>query len=76
MSFFAETKIKTPVVISLPHFLYAEKQLQQAVVGLSPIEDEHQTVVDLEPNTGVGVNFQRRIQMNALIYRDLAMRCF
>ena len=38
-----------PVVASLPHFLYADKQYLEAVDGLHPIEAEHTTDVCIEP---------------------------
>jgi len=35
--------------MSLPHFLDAAKVVQDAVIGLHPSEEEHQTILDIEP---------------------------
>lgn len=56
-----------PVIMSLPHFLYADKVVQDAVYGLHPNVEEHQTVLDIEPNTGVVMNAQKKLQVNSYI---------
>ncbi|XP_076070185.1 lysosome membrane protein 2-like [Mytilus galloprovincialis] len=56
-----------PVVMSLPHFLYADPVVQDAVYGLNPNKIEHQTILDIEPNTGVVMNAQKKLQVNAYI---------
>ena len=40
---------KLPVIFSFPHFLYADPIVQNSVVGLNPVEEEHHTVIDQEP---------------------------
>ena len=56
-----------PVVMSLPHFLDAAKVVQDGVIGLRPSEKEHQTILDIEPMTGVVMNAQKKLQVNAYL---------
>nr|APZ81422.1 sensory neuron membrane protein 2a [Adelphocoris lineolatus] len=53
-----------PVIMSNPHFLDADAEYQNAVVGLKPIEEKHKTFVMLEPKTGAPVEGRKRMQMN------------
>ena len=39
----------TPIYISLPHFLHGSPSLQEAIIGLNPSEEHHQTFFDVEP---------------------------
>ncbi|XP_053718870.1 platelet glycoprotein 4 [Synchiropus splendidus] len=55
-----------PVYISLPHFLYGSKSLQDNIVGLNPVEEEHFTYLDVEPTTGFTLRFAKRIQVNMM----------
>lgn len=40
---------KGPILLSNPHFLYADKKLQEYVTGVKPTVDEHSSFVDIEP---------------------------
>lgn len=62
-----------PIVISSPHFLYSIPEVVDSVVGIKPNVEEHETVIDLEPHTGVGVNFARRLQLNALVLNSTGL---
>jgi hypothetical protein len=42
-----------PSYASLPHFLLSDESLLEAVEGLAPEYDTHQTFVDVEPNLGI-----------------------
>ncbi|KAL3859117.1 hypothetical protein ACJMK2_009349 [Sinanodonta woodiana] len=53
-----------PAVISFPHFYLADKKYLDAVVGLNPNEAEHQTIVDVEPYTGLVLQAAKRLQVN------------
>jgi hypothetical protein len=59
-----------PVVISSPHFLFSSQAVINAIDGMHPVKSEHETVLDLEPNTGVGVNFARKLQINVKMRHD------
>lgn len=41
--------LDVPALLSLPHFLYANKSYLEAVDGLSPSKEDHLTYVELEP---------------------------
>ncbi|CAH8451988.1 unnamed protein product [Heterobilharzia americana] len=54
------------VVMSQPHFLNANESYQNAVEGIHP-NDEFNTVIYLEPNTGSIVKAEKKIQVNILV---------
>ncbi|KAI2665328.1 Platelet glycoprotein 4 [Labeo rohita] len=56
----------TPVFISLPHFLYASSDIQEAVIGMNPSLEEHTIFLDVEPITGFTLRFAKRLQLNML----------
>ncbi|GCB71273.1 hypothetical protein scyTo_0001509 [Scyliorhinus torazame] len=59
-------KEKKPIYISLPHFLYATDKIVNAVDGLSPNKEEHETFLDVEPVTGFTLRVAKRIQINLM----------
>ncbi|ODN04768.1 Scavenger receptor class B member 1 [Orchesella cincta] len=54
----------TPLVVSLPHFLDGDAEYTEQVGGLNADPAKHETVITLEPNTGVLLRANKRIQMN------------
>ncbi|XP_052815897.1 lysosome membrane protein 2-like [Mya arenaria] len=56
-----------PVAVSLPHFLFTDKRYLEAVTGLSPNEEEHNTILDLEPYTGLVLRAEKRVQINVYL---------
>ncbi|XP_060923399.1 platelet glycoprotein 4 [Limanda limanda] len=56
----------TPIFISLPHFLHGSPYLREAVLGMNPSEEHHQTYLDVEPTTGFTMRFAKRIQVNMM----------
>lgn len=56
-----------PVSVSFPHFNLAAQVYKDSVVGLDPVEDEHQTTVDKEPYTGLVLQVAKKIQLNMYI---------
>lgn len=57
-----------PIIMSQPHFLAADKDLvQDQVIGLTPDPEQHGTILDVEPLTGVVMNAQKRLQLNVYI---------
>lgn len=46
-----------PVVLSHPHFLYADEEYQKGVVGLNPDPEKHLIHVDLETVIIIKKNF-------------------
>uniref|UniRef100_A0AAV2ITG1 Platelet glycoprotein 4 n=1 Tax=Knipowitschia caucasica TaxID=637954 RepID=A0AAV2ITG1_KNICA len=55
-----------PIYISLPHFLSGSPSLIEAVHGLHPNPEHHETFLDVEPTTGFTLNFAKRIQVNMM----------
>ncbi|XP_060100645.1 platelet glycoprotein 4 [Heteronotia binoei] len=56
-----------PVVISLPHFLYASEDIKEGVEGMNPNKEEHMTYLDIEPTTGFTLQFAKRLQINLVV---------
>ncbi|CAG9782028.1 unnamed protein product [Diatraea saccharalis] len=52
------------MVLSYPHFLFADFRYRNGVVGMDPIIDNHRIFVDLEPNTGTIIRGAKRAQFN------------
>mmetsp|Transcript_28012 Transcript_28012/g.47086 ORF Transcript_28012/g.47086 Transcript_28012/m.47086 type:complete len:810 (-) Transcript_28012:345-2774(-) len=53
-----------PVFVSYPHFLYGDEQLAAAVEGLSPSPAEHDSYLDIEPQTGLLAGVAKKLQVN------------
>ena len=58
---------KVPIFGSKPHFLDGDPLLLQSVSGLTPDRKKHDTIMDVEPITGVNVFFHRRLQINVQV---------
>lgn len=53
-----------PVFVSFPHFLHGDSRLVAAVEGLQPNEDTHDSIFDVEPQTGLPTLAHKRLQVN------------
>ena len=60
-----------PIVLSLPHFLYAADQYKAHIYGMAPDPSVHRTVLYIEPRSGLILSAQKRFQMNILVKPDL-----
>lgn len=58
-----------PVVVSFPHFYQADPKYINAVDGLNPNKEEHETYLDLQPTTGVPIRACKRAQINVIVKR-------
>ncbi|XP_049907418.1 lysosome membrane protein 2a isoform X2 [Epinephelus moara] len=58
-----------PIVVSFPHFYQADPKYINAVDGLSPNKEEHETYLDLQPTTGVPIRACKRAQLNIILKR-------
>ena len=56
--------------VSMPHFLNAEAKFGEAVDGLHPNASVHDFVLHFEPNAGVPVAGNIRLQINFYLRRD------
>jgi len=56
----------SPVVMCSPHFYMAEAQLDNFAEdsGLNPVYEDHRTVLEIEPLTGMTLSVHKRIQVN------------
>ncbi|XP_033871031.3 lysosome membrane protein 2-like [Acipenser ruthenus] len=58
-----------PVVVSFPHFYQADQKYVDAIEGLSPNKDDHETYLDINPLTGFPMRACKRAQINILVDR-------
>ncbi|XP_030647028.1 lysosome membrane protein 2 [Chanos chanos] len=56
-----------PFVVSFPHFYQADEKYINAIDGLSPNKEEHETYLDLNPTTGVPLRARKRTQINVIM---------
>ncbi|KAF5894663.1 lysosome membrane protein 2-like, partial [Clarias magur] len=57
------------VIISFPHFYLADQKYLDAIEGISPVHEHHQTFLDVNPMTGVPVHAAKRVQINIKLDR-------
>ncbi|TNN15128.1 Lysosome membrane protein [Schistosoma japonicum] len=60
-------QMNSPIVISQPHFINADKTYQDAVEGIQPTNEEYNTTIYLEPTTGLIISAQSKLQINLVI---------
>ncbi|XP_066567006.1 lysosome membrane protein 2a isoform X2 [Amia ocellicauda] len=58
-----------PVVVSFPHFYQADQKYIDAIEGMSPNKEDHETFLDLNPTTGFPIRACKRAQLNILMSR-------
>lgn len=58
-----------PIIISLPHLLYAADTYREGVDGINPNPNYHRTVLQIEPHTGLVISAQKRLQINVNVTR-------
>jgi CD36 family len=56
-----------PIFMSKPHFLDADPWFREKVVGMTPDRKKHDTIISVEPTTGVTMHAQKRLQVNVKI---------
>nr|XP_050845801.1 scavenger receptor class B member 1-like isoform X1 [Vespula vulgaris] len=57
-----------PAAVSLPHFLNGDSSLINDVEGLHPDPEKHATQVLIQPDIGIAVKVNSRIQTNLVMY--------
>ncbi|MBN3295512.1 SCRB2 protein, partial [Amia calva] len=56
-----------PIIMSSPHFYQADKKYIDDIHGMHPNAEEHETVLDINPLTGILLRAANRIQTNVLV---------
>ena len=62
-----------PVVVSTPHFYMGTNELITGVDGLNPNKEEHETFIEVEPNSGIPFRATKRLQLNMPLRRYSAL---
>ncbi|XP_047040545.1 sensory neuron membrane protein 2 [Helicoverpa zea] len=52
------------LIMSYPHFLFADVRYRDSVLGMHPNEENHKIFIELEPNTGTPIRGAKRAQFN------------
>ncbi|KAJ8286655.1 hypothetical protein GJAV_G00041630 [Gymnothorax javanicus] len=58
-----------PVVVSFPHFYHGDEKYINAIGGLSPNQEDHETFLDINPTLGIPIRASKRAQINILLER-------
>ena len=53
-----------PIIFSSPHFWYGDQSLIDAIDGMHPVKDLHETYLMIDPLIGVAFDAHKRIQVN------------
>lgn len=53
-----------PIALSYPHFYQADPSLQEAIDGLNPNSEEHESFFHIQPKSGLPVELATRFQIN------------
>ncbi|KAK9685321.1 CD36 family [Popillia japonica] len=56
--------LEAPIVLSLPHMLWADKRYSSTIKGLAPKEDKHMSFILVDPITGTLLQSRKRMQYN------------
>ncbi|XP_068429658.1 lysosome membrane protein 2c isoform X2 [Clinocottus analis] len=56
-----------PIIMSSPHFYQADEKYIQGVFGMSPQKELHQTLIDINPLTGLIIQAAKRLQVNVQV---------
>lgn len=56
-----------PVAVSLPHFLDADPSLTKGIQGLTADPKKHKTAIYLQPDIGIPMKVQSRLQINLVM---------
>lgn len=73
MAYLAPCKDKAPMVASYPHFYLADQEDIDAISGLKPDADIHETYIDIEPTSGLSLRVRKRVQVNMALKRYVSL---
>lgn len=63
----SDCRFGAPAFISYPHFYLADPSFADAIDGLNASQEKHEFSISLEPNTGIPVEVNARMQVNILL---------
>lgn len=63
----APCQFDAPVFLSFPHFYKADPELLEAVEGLEPKQEKHETFFKIQPKLGVPLEAAVRVQLNLAV---------
>lgn len=63
----SDCRFGAPAFISYPHFYLADPSYALAVDGLNASQEKHEFSISLEPNTGIPVEVNAKMQVNVLL---------
>ncbi|XP_067278858.1 lysosome membrane protein 2c [Pseudorasbora parva] len=58
-----------PIIMSSPHFYQADDKFVQDVFGMNPKKEDHETVIDINPLTGLLLRGAKRVQVNVYLHQ-------
>jgi len=61
-------ELNVSLIMSSPHFLNAENETIDSVIGLKPNKKQHETYINIEMETGVALKAAKRLQLNTRLY--------
>jgi len=70
MNDISRCQFNSPIVTSMPQFVYAPDEVRESVTGLFPHSDKYLSFVDVEPTSGVILTGARMIQLNVIMQPD------
>ena len=60
----------------MPHYMFGDRALVDAVLGLNPNFTKHRTEIFFEPLTGKPIKANKRVQLSARTMRDESIEYF
>ncbi|XP_044262686.1 uncharacterized protein LOC123010073 [Tribolium madens] len=61
------TRHQFPIFLSLPHFFQADSYYLDLIDGLKPDKNKHESMLIIEPTTGIPIEMRAKAQLNLLI---------
>uniref|UniRef100_A0AAZ3RUR1 Scavenger receptor class B member 2 n=1 Tax=Oncorhynchus tshawytscha TaxID=74940 RepID=A0AAZ3RUR1_ONCTS len=60
-------KQDAPIVMSSPHFYQADEKFVKDIFGMKPNKEQHETIIDINPLTGIVLQAAKRLQVNVFV---------
>ncbi|XP_070305689.1 lysosome membrane protein 2c [Salvelinus sp. IW2-2015] len=60
-------KQDAPIVMSSPHFYQADEKFVKDIFGMKPDKKQHETIIDINPLTGIVLQAAKRLQVNVFV---------